>query len=181
MVRSRSGDICTYCGVFHTDRKKVCYGMANVGLVFSDSINMGNMGSFQGIRSEYQSGNGNHVRYNKLYHFLHYIFTLFKKDMLQITAVGKIFWALGSLIWGSSLMMALRVRLLDIDFAEAPPAFKNTMYFLSCVFLSIACMKGVISCIHSYQKYRTDRLANDVFAKKNGLIKKSLTTKNKQL
>lgn len=177
MVRNRSGDICTYCGVFHTDRKKVCCDMANVGLVFSDSINMGNMGSFQGLRPEHQSSNGNHVHYNKYYNFMYYTLTLFKKDMASITAVGKIFWALGSLIWGSSLMMALKVRLLDIDFADAPPAFKNTMYFLSCVFLSIACAKGIISCIHSYQKYRTDRLANDVFAQKNGLNKKSLTTK----
>jgi len=155
--------------------------MGNVGRVFSASANMGNMGSFQGMGRGHQNGDGSHVLYNKQHHLIYYTLTLLKKDMVSITAVGKIFWALGSLIWGSSLMMALRVTMLDVNFAEAPTAFKNTMYFLSCVFLCIACIKGIIGCIHAYQKYRTDKLTNDVYAQKNGLNKQINNNKKQKL
>lgn len=173
MVCNRSFIICTNCVLFRSreERQEMCCRMENVGILFSATPNMGDMGNTTRMGREYKDGNGNTIRYNKFHHFLYYTLTLFKNDMVSITAVGKIFWALGSLIWGSSLMMAFRIKLLDINFADAPPTFKTTMYCLSCVFLAIGCAKGIISCIHSYQRYRTDRLKNDVYAKRNGLHK----------
>lgn len=91
--------------------------------------------------------------------------------MAAITLGWKLIWSLGSLILSSSFMMALKIKLLNIDFGAAPMPFKIAMYFLSCVVLVIMCVKGTIACFHAIQRWRELKLKNDDFARKNGLEK----------
>jgi hypothetical protein len=170
---SRRSSVCTFCIVLLSKEQRCKLGcrLEAVSTIFDTTVNMGNMGSNIRVEREHENSYGYFIHHNKLHIIFNYFVTLFKEDMATIALGWKLIWTLGSLIISSSFMMALKIRLLNIDFGSAPMPFKITMYFLSCVVLTIACVKGTIACFHAVQRWRELKLKNDAFAKKNGLVK----------
>lgn len=173
LVCNRSSNVCGICIIFRSKEQRCKLGcrLEAVSTIFDNTFNMDNMGSHIRMGREHENSYGDFLLSNKFHIILNYLLTYYKKDMAAITLGWKLIWTLGSLILSSSFMMALKVKLLDIDFGSAPMPFKVTMYFLSCVVLFIACIKGVISAFHAVQRWRELKLKNDAFAKKNGLVK----------
>ncbi len=162
MVCSRGLYVCTLCVLFRTDkqRKELCCSMGYVGNILADKSNMGDIRSHNGVGRKYENSNGNPIRYNKYHLLFYYYITLFKEDMAATALTWKILFTLGLPIWGGSLLMAWNAVFLDINWGDAPPEFKNTMYGLSCVVLMIFAAKGFVGLLHSIERLKADKAKN---------------------
>lgn len=174
LVCNRSRHLCNVCVIFCSQEQRCKFGcrLEAISTIFDNTVNMGDIRSQTWMGSQPENSYDYFLRHNKFHIVFNHFITLLKKEMEALTIGWKLIWTLGSLIVSSSFMMALRIRLLDIDFGSAPMPFKMAMYFLSCVVLLIGCVKGVIGLFHSVQRWRELKLKNDLFAKKNGLNKK---------
>lgn len=149
--------------------------MEDFSSIFDAKSNMGTVFSDFRMGREHENSYGDYVRHHKLNIVVNYLISFFKKDMATVTLGYKIILFLGSLIVGNSFLMAWKVKLLNIDFGQAPVPFKMVMYFLSCCVLTVGVIRGVIGLFHAIQKWRELKLNNDLFERKNRLKDKQRT------
>ncbi len=139
--------------------------MEMVGKVFSDKTDMGANSSQLRMGRKYENNNGSNVHPYNISLFFHYSIAALtndvKKVMATLTVLWKTFYIVGYLILGSSFLIAFQAHFLDINFDLAPPAFKTVMYTLSCFVLFVYSVRGFVSVLTAYEKYRKDRMENN--------------------
>lgn len=140
--------------------------MGKFGTILYSESSMGSNSSTGWLGREHETNHGGIFHVNKYRMSYYYVITNFKKSMSTIPAAWKVVYILSSFILGSSYLIAAKVKLLDIDFGNAPEGFKYMMYGLSCVACIVWIWRGIISAREGYHKMREQKIKADTMQKK---------------
>lgn len=152
---SRSMGICIFCPRYYSKdaNSELSCILGCVGIVFSNTSNMGNNSSNIRDERERENNHSHLVLPDFGDNFLRYVPTIFKRVFSEInlipqkdmaTFVGwKIFYFLGFGLTGISYWISSKAIILDIQLSNTPIPFQNVVYFLTSIFLFILCLRSI--------------------------------------